>query len=297
MALKNSINKIPNLSRMNWIEILDRVFHLYRVAFKLLIGIAVVYFIVDFLQDWVTGFLPKNYAYRLIRGIINDLIPQVASAAIVIVTTEVYFQRPIRIRDTFQRLVKIHPRYIVSLFIFLIPLSFPALVQPIIVSSIPYLSAVIALFLLLLSYVVMIYYLITWGLYLPVIIVEGYMKAKPLRRSRDLMRKSRLRVFFTFFSLWMLMEIVRTIFVASFVILIGMLGFLGDYSLSEIVKFVLSITHSLFKNEISSDSVSPIYQIIKSWHFVIRMFLYPLFAIMVTVIYFNQRVKLEEFDH
>lgn len=92
------------------------------------------------------------------------------------------------------------------------------------------------------------------------------------------------------------MEIVRTIFVASFVILIGMLGFLGDYSLSEIVKFVLSITHSLFKNEISSDSVSPIYQIIKSFHFVIRMFLYPLFAIMVTVIYFNQRVKLEEFD-
>ncbi len=295
MSLKNSINRIPNLRRMNWIEIIDRVFHLYRVAFKLFIGIAVVYFITDFLQDWVTGFLPKNYAYRQIRGIFNYLFSEVAAAAIVIVTTEVYFQRPIRIRDTFQRLVKIHPRYIVSLFIFLIPLFFPALVQPIIV-SIPYLSAVITLFLLLLSYVVFIYFFITWGLYLPVIIVEGCLKPKPLRRSRDLMRKSRLRVFFTFFSLWMLMEIVRTIFVASFVILIGMLGFLGDYSLSEIVKFVLSITHSLFKNEISSDSVSPIYQIIKSFHFVIRVFIYPLFAIMVTVIYFNQRVKLEEFD-
>lgn len=110
------------------------------------------------------------------------------------------------------------------------------------------------------------------------------------------MRKSRLRVFFAFLPFWMLMEIVRTIFVVSFVILIGMLGFLGDYSLSEIVKFVLNITHGLFKDELSSDSVSSIYQIIKSWLFVIRVFLYPLFAIMVTVIYFNQRVKLEEFD-
>ena len=297
MSLKNSINRIPNLSRMNWIEILDRVLHLYRVAFKLLIGIAVVYFIADFLQDWVTGFLPKNYAYRLIRGIFNALFSQVASAAIVIVTTEVYFQRPIGIRDTFKRIAKIHPRYIVSLFIFLIFRSFPALVQPIIVASIPYLSPVIALFLLLLSYVVFIYYFITWGLYLPVIIVEGCLKPKPLRRSRDLMRKSRLRVFFTFLPLWMFVEIVRAIFVVSFVILIGMLGFLGDYSLPEIVKFVLSITHGLFKDELSSDTVSPIYQIIKSWNFVIGVFLYPLFAIMVTVIYFNQRVKLEEFDH
>ncbi|RKU36333.1 hypothetical protein C6496_13835 [Candidatus Poribacteria bacterium] len=297
MSIENSTDTHTNLRIMNWMEIIDNVFHLYRKHFLLFIGISIIYFIVDSVEDKLFKLLWKNNPYGLIEELISYLLSELVIVVFVVAASEIYFQRHITIRDTFQRFVNISPRYLVNVFIYLIPLSILLLIGEIVSAGIRYFSMVILISLLLLTQIVRTYFLIIWQLYAPVIVVEGSMKPKPMRRSRALIRKSWWRVFGTIFTLKILLRAIRIIFVVSFVLLLGMFGLMGDAPVWDIVEYVLRSSIGFLSGKpppFQSGSTS--YIILMSLYSVIGILIKPLHAIAITLIYFNQRVKREGFD-
>lgn len=297
MSIEKHADTYTNLRTMNWIEIIDRAFYLYQRHFLLFIGISLIYFILDFLQDKLFRFLWENNPYRLVEVLTSYLLSELSIVIFVIATSEIYFQRHTTIKGTFQRFRNIHPRYLFSIFIFLIPLSLPSLIPDIIIAGIRYLSEVTVIALPLLTFIVCTYFRINWQLYAPVIAVEGSMKPKPLRRSRDLIRKAWWRVFGTIFTLRILLRAIRLIFVVSFVLLLGLLGLMGEAPVLDIVEYVLRSAVGLFSSKPSPfHSGSTSYTILLCLYTVIGVLIKPLFAVTITVIYFNQRVKREGFD-
>lgn len=296
MSIEDRADTYTNLRIMNWIEIIDRAFHLYRKHFLLFIGISIIYTILSFSVDELIEFLWKNNPYGLIEKIIGSLLSQLAIGISVIAATETYFQRQITIRDSFQRFKNIHPRYLFSVFIYLIPLLLPSFILNIMMAVVSHLPAIIILSFYLLIFIVCLYFETTWEVYVPVIVVEGGMKPKPLRRSRDLIRKSWWRVFGTIFTLSILLRAIRLIFVVSFVLLLGLFGLMGDAHVLDIVEYVLRSVVGLSSGEPPFESGSTPYAILRSLRIVARVLTRPLFAITIMVIYFNQRVKREGFD-
>ena len=86
-----------------------------------------VYFIVGFLQDRLFQFLWENNPYGLVETLINNLLSELALGVLVVAASEIYFDRHITIHATFQRFINTYPRYLVNVFIYLIPLSLPSL--------------------------------------------------------------------------------------------------------------------------------------------------------------------------
>ena len=296
MSIENSVKTYPILHTMNWIEIIDKAFHLYRKYFRLFIGIAFIYFIVDFLHDRLFRLLWEYDPYGLVTKLTNYLLSELAIGVLVIATSEIYFDRQITIKDTLQRFINIYPRNLAYLFIYLIPLSLPSFILNIMVEAISYLPPVVILSLYLLTHFVCIYFIITWLLYAPVIVVEGSRKPKPMNRSRDLMKKTWWRVFSIIFMLKILLRSIRLIFIVSFVLLLSSIGLMGDAPVLEIVEYVFRSDIGLYSGSLPFDSKSISYVIHMSLYTVIGILIKPLYAITITLIYFNQRVRREGFD-
>lgn len=167
----------------------------------------------------------------------------------------------------------------------------------ILIKAIPYLSSVIIISLFLLTRIVCTYFIITWLLYIPIIVVEGGMKPKPLSRSRDLIRKTWWRVFGTIFILKILLRAITLIFVVSFVLLLSSLGLMGDTPLLKIVEYVLRFDIGFLGSDPPLfDTKSIFYIILVSLYAVIGILTKPLYAITITLMYFNQRIRREGFD-
>lgn len=305
MSTENSADTYTNLRIMNWIEIIDKAFHLYRKHFLLFIGISIIYTILSISVDELIEFLWKNNPYGLIEKITGSLLSQLTIGVFVIAATEIYFQRQITIQDSFQRFKNIHPRYLFSVFIYLLPSLLPLLSIPLSLRllirgdmfaiSFPPPGTIFSLSLL--TYSVTTYFEITWQVYVPVIVVEGGMKPKPLRRSRDLIRKSWWRVFGTIHTLSILLRAIHLIFVVSFVLLLGMFGLMGDASVWDIVEYVLRSSVGYFSGKpLPFELGSTTDVILISLRIIASVLTTPLFAITIMVIYFNQRVKREGFD-
>ena len=278
-------------------RIIDKAFHLYRKHFLLFIGIALIYTILSFSVDELIEFLWKNNPYGLIENITSSLLSQLAIGVLVIAASEIYFQRHITIRDSFQRFKNIHPRYLFSVFIYLIPLLLPSFITNFMMAAALHLPLAIVFSLYLLTYIVTTYFEITWQVYVPVIVVEGGMKPKPLSRSRDLIRKSWWRVFGTIYTLNILLRAIRLIFVVSFVLLLGIFGLMGDAPVWDIVEYELRSSVGLFSGKpLPFEIGSTTHVILMSLRIVAGVLTKPLFAITIMVIYFNQRVRREGFD-
>ena len=184
MSIENSADTYTNLRIMNWIEIIDNAFHLYRKQFLLFIGISLIFFIVGSVEDKLLDFVWKNNPYRLVEKLISYLLTELVTVIFVIATSEIYFQRHITLKDTFQHFKNIHPRYLFSVFIYLIPSALPSFLIIVMVATVSFFSSTIILSLYLLIFIVCTYFQITWQMYAPVIVVEGRTKTKPLSRSR-----------------------------------------------------------------------------------------------------------------
>ena len=296
MSIENRAKTYPNLRTMNWIEIIDKAFHLYRNYFRLFIAIALIYFTVDLLHNKLFQLLWENNPYGLVERLISDLISELTIGVLVIATSEIYFQRQITIINTFQRFINIYPRYILSLFIFLIPLLLPLFIVYI-MAEVRFITITLFTTVSVLIYIVTFYFRIKWCLYAPSIVVEGSQNIKPIRRSCELIRKAWWRVCGTILTLSILLRAISLIFVVSFVLLLGSFGLMGEAPLLDILEYVLRSNVGFYSGDPPPfDSKSTPYAILMTWYTVIEVLTKPLYAITITLIYFNQRVRREGFD-
>ena len=292
MSIMNSDYTYQNLHPLNWIEIIDKAFHLYRKHFRLFIGIAIIYFIVDLLRESSFLFLWKINTSGLVAELINHLLSILAFGVFIVAASEIYFNRHITIKDTFQRFINIYPRYLANTVIYLTPFALLSLIQTIMNASELPLSTIMTALLLLLSLPVYVYFSIAWILYAPIIIGERSVSTEPLRRSRDLIRNVWWRVCGTIIALQTLLVAIHFIYIVLFVILFGVLGLMEEGSVVETAQFVFN---SIVEPH-SVKSVSLSFLIVRFLVVATDVFTTPLYAITILLIYFNRRIQREALD-
>ena len=214
---------------MNWIDIIDNAFSVYRKQLRLFIAIALIFSIVVWLKGYLSQYFWENTTYDWLSYIIGELLHEWTLGVLVVAATQVYFNKQITIKNAFIQFTQIYPRYLTTQFIYLIPSILPSIAGEIL-TEVPIVSLTVYIIAYGLIYLVCIYFLTTWRLYPPAIVFEGSVesptKIEPLSRSKELIKNSWWRIFGTLFALKTLLRTIRLICVVSAVLIIGTFGLL-----------------------------------------------------------------------
>ena len=265
---------------MNWIDIIDRAFSLYRGYFRCFFGAVMICTSVFLLRECVLFLFWKYKYYHIFDDIIYDLLLTLEIGLMIIIASEVHFGRHITIREVFRRFASCFSRYFGSSLIYLMFDSgwhrLIGMDRP----SDPSLS-----FLILLSIPFVYYYLIAWVLYGPVVLLETQVLRHPLSRSRDLVRGAWWRVFGTIVAIIVVIMAVETIFSIGYMAIIMLLGFEDGTLMQKIVSMIAEAFESDYNKPLSlSVAIS---SLVSSC---ISAFTTPVYAISVLLLYVNRRV-------
>lgn len=284
---------------MNWIEIIDNAFSVYRKHLRVFITIALIFSIVIWLKGYLSQYLWKNNVYGWLSEIISDLLYEWTLGVLIIAATQVYFNKQITSKNALIQLTQVYPRYLAAPFIYIVPSILPSIALDIMV-ELPIISLTAYIITYLLIYLVCTYFLTTWRLYPPAIVVEGGvespMKLKPISRSKVLVKNSWWRIFGTLFALKTLLRFIRAICVVSAVLIIGACGLLGKENTLKVVEYAIRSEVRLYWGYTFSSFKPTTYTILWILNTATGILTKPILAIGITSIYFNQRVQREGFD-
>ncbi len=284
---------------MNWIDIIDNAFSVYRKQLRLFITIALIFSIVVWLKGYLSQYFWENTTYDWLSYIIGELLHEWTLGVLVVAATQVYFNKQITIKNAFIQFTQIYPRYLTTQFIYLIPSILPSIAGEIL-TEVPIVSLTVYIIAYGLIYLVCIYFLTTWRLYPPAIVFEGSVesptKIEPLSRSKELIKNSWWRIFGTLFALKTLLRTIRLICVVSAVLIIGTFGLLEKENTLKVAEYVIRSETGLFWGYTFPSINSTTHIILWGLKTATGILTKPIFTIGITLIYFNQRVRREEFD-
>ena len=273
--------------------ILDATLSLYRNNLRLFLGITALYFSLIALQEAGVVFLLQMSSTPSFDDFISDvdtvldtfvymLIVGVSIAA----CSEIYLGKPTTIQGAF-RCFSVHFwEYIGATLIYLILYLISTLG---LMESIQNSAAIIFLTFLCLPFV--LYFLIgCWVFYGPVIFNEKRAASESLRRSRSLGQGSRRRVFGIVLAIALLQIAVDYILGNSLGIVLALFGIVGDGSVVETIGEVLSWKYA----DMRPTSLDALIMYIV--YLSAETFTLPIYAIGVTLLYFDFRIRKEGFD-
>ncbi len=281
----------------NWIGIIDNAFAVYRKQIRLFIAIALIYSIVI----WIKGYLSRYYwdknIYDWLSYIIGELLHEWTLGVLVVAAAQAYFNKQITPKNAFIQVAHVYPRYLTSQLIYIVPSMLPSVAGEIL-TELPIVSLTVYIIAYVLIYLVCIYFLTTWRLYPPVIIVEGNiespMKIKPLRRSNKLVKNAWWRIFGTFFALKTLLRAIRLVCVVSAVLIIGACGFIENTLI--VAEYAIRSETGLFWGYTFPSIKFTTRTLLWGLKTATGIITEPIFAIGITLIYFNQKNKQESQD-
>ena len=246
-------------------ELLDRTFFLYRRHFTLFIGIVVIPLLVTLLANVVYLFYtgmqsPTNASEvlstigrpeRIILNVIQLLASLFAQGATVIAVSDVYLERPSGIGQSFARLRG-------KLFSTLFAMIFMGIVIGfgIIILIVPGIIFAVAL-----------------SLTIPAVVIESRTPIDAMKRSWDLTRDGRRRVFAVFVLYFIVSIIVSLIFQLPGLIMETVLKF-GDPSDISALPQIVTQVGNFFATCLAT----------------------PLGTIASSLLYYDQRIRKEGFD-
>ena len=213
---------------------------------------------------------------------------------LIVAATQVYFNKQITTKNAFIQFTKVYPRYLTTQLIYIVPSMLPSVAGEIMteVAIIPVSAYIIAYVLI---YLICIYFLTTWRLYPPAIVVEGSVespkKIEPLSRSKKLIKNSWWRIFGTIFALKTLLRAIRLICVVSAVLIIGACGIMENTL--KIAEYAIRSETGLYWGYTFPSIKPATHAILWGLKTATRILTNPIFAIGITLIYFNQCNKQE----
>ena len=274
--------QIP-LRQLRFTEILDGAFSLYRQHFRLFFGLSTLYWVCDTLREIACVYLPKGGAVYFLYHIGNSLFLALAYGLLIIPASELYCGQQITFRQVthryFDRLIP-YLGYSVIYVMFVNTAELLEAVKTVLPSRTPFLLIVV-------EYAVVIYFLVVWILYGPVLMVETKGN-KAFTRSRSLIRGSWWRVFGVSIGLLILMEAIILIFMISLHILLMIFGLLPIEDLTW--KSILQYFHEAPMPQIPTSVVGWIWMILD---LCIYAWVTPIYAIGITLLYFSIRSEKE----
>jgi hypothetical protein len=235
-------------------ELLDRRFHLYRNHFIVFLAIAAIpQLIVLAVQLFIAGTLlgntPKPLGmFSLLVSLASLICIQLSGAATVFAVSNLHLDRPVKIGAAFQAVGGSVLRVIwVSFVVSLVTgFAFVLLIVP------------------------GVYCALAYSLAIPVTVLEGTHVGDTMRRSSDLTKGTRGRIFVTYGLLTIVSLVVSSCI---------------DFAIGLGSPLHIPVTFTAAKFALSAVS-----------DFVVSSLVSPLLTIAFTLIYYDQRVRKEGFD-
>lgn len=291
-TLKTDNRQIHTFQPMGLSGILDATLSLYRENLRLFLGIASTYFLLIALQEGVIVFLLERPSTPRLENFISDvdsvsdtLIYMLVVGVSVVASSEVYLGRRVTIQSAFRCFASHFLGYLGATLIYLILYLISTLTS---MDSIKLSSAMSMLLLLCLPFV--LYYLIHWIFYGPVILNEKWTTGQFLERSKALTQGSGGRVLGIILAILLLDVAMYYILGNSFGVVLALLGIVGEGSVMETIGDLFSLRYE----DIRPTSLETLIMYIV--YLGAETFTLPIYAIGVTLLYFDLRIRKEGFD-
>lgn len=289
---KTDDRQMPTFQPMGLGGILDATVSLYRNNLRLFLGITATYFVLIALQEGIIVFLLKRPNTPRLENLISDidnvsdtLIYMLVVGVSVIVSNAIYLRRRITIQSALQCFASRFFEYFGATLIYLIPCLILTLDS---MDSIKPSEELSVLLFLCLPFV--LYYLIGWVFYGPVIFNEQWTSRQSLERSKALARGSGGRVFGIVLAILLLDFAMYYILGNSFGVVLALLGIVGDGSVIETIGDLFSLRYT----DMRPTSLDTLIMYIV--YLGAEAFTLPIYAIGVTLLYFDLRIRKEGFD-
>ena len=271
--------------------ILDATLSLYRNNLRLFLGIAAIYFVLIALQEGIIVFLLERSGTLRLENLISDIdyvsdsfIYMLVVGVSVIASSEVYLGRRVTIQIALRHFSSRLLAYIGATLIYLILSLISTL------SSLDSIRISSGSLLMLLGLPFLLYFLIGWVFYGPVTFNEKWTTRQSLERSKILVRGTWVRVFGIVVAILLLYIAMDYILGNSLGVVLALLGIVGDGSVTETIGDLFSLRYA----DIRPTSLDTLVMYIV--YLGVETFTLPIYAIGVTLLYYDLRIRKEGFD-
>ena len=321
------------LQPMGFGEILDRIFSLYRQHFLLFLGIIAVDFCGNLVTYLLARFLPNFPLKGLLMDLVSMPFGLVSMGGIIVTTATVYLGKPIRCLDAlkqaghrFRQLLACHlPWNLVSgipslglvavLFMILIrsnielirptpaifaialliyvpfslhlPIDLGNIINDLIISAIP-VGQMWLRFIPLALAPFAIYFTVRWLFAGVIVLLERPLIRHAFSRSHALTRGSWWRIWGTLISLSVLSFAIQRIMVITIGFILMLTKVMGETTSTDILKWMVRY---------GFDNNNPLFYAIMGWiNWIVGSFVFPIWIIGITLLYFDLRIRKDGFD-
>ena len=286
---KTDNRQMPTFQPMGLGSILDATLSLYRNNFRLFLGVTSIYFILIVSQEGVVVFLLEISSTLWLDNVISDMdslldnvVYMLTVGVLVIASSDIYLGKPITSRIALRRFRYRFFTYLGSSFLYLLPFAILTL------DSISGSRSMGLLTLLSLPFLYAFY--IVWVFYGPVILLEKMTSAQSFGRSRDLVQGIWRRVFGIVLAIILLDLAMYYILGNSFGVVLALFGIIGDGSVMETIGDLFSLRYE----DMRPTSLETLIMYIV--YLGAETFTLPIYAIGVTLLYLDLRIRKEGFD-
>ena len=272
--------------------ILDSTLSLYRNNFRLFLGIAAIYCILIASQEAIVVFLLEISSTPRLDNFISDIesvldtfIYMLFVGVLVVASSEIYLGRRVTILMALRRFYRYFFGYLGATLIYLMFYIISTLNS---IDSIQVSRGVSAL--MFLGSPFLCYFLIGWVFYGPVVLNEEMTSAQSFRRSRDLVQGTWGRVFGIVLAILLLDIAIYYILGNSLGIILALCGVVQDGNLMETIGDLFSLKYEEMRPTSQNSLIMYIV------YLGAEGFTLPIYAIGVTLLYFDLRIRKEGFD-
>lgn len=270
---KSNVSEVMIFHPMGFTDILDGVFSLYRRHFRLYFGIATVYLFGNLVSYALQDF-PVLIPQRLLRLVIemsfSFIFILVSCGAAVITSATLYLGNRVTslsaLRLGFQQWF------------------------PILKGTFVWILVAGGLTITIIGSPFGIYFAVRWGFYIHTMLLEKLSVRDALRRSSELIHSMWWRVGGTLLAIIFIDAVIHATVEISFGYILILTGIAGELNIVDIIRWA-TMGDPVFGTD---DLI--LYTITTGFHLVISMFLFPIWHIGSTLLYFNQRIRQEGFD-
>ena len=288
-TLKTDNRRMPTFQPMGFSGILDATLSLYRENLRLFLGIASIYFLLIALQEGVIVFLLEGSNTPSFDNFISDVdrvsdtfIYMLVVGVSIVASSEIYLGRRVTIQVALRRFSFLFMEYLGASWIYLIlcevwtldSFGESVLVSLLRVAFLPFLC----------------FYLVSWVFYGPIVLNEKFTGQQALERSKMLVRETWGRVFGIVLAIILFCLAIGYILGSTLGVVLALFGIARDGSLMETVVSLLGMKYIVVR------PTSMFLLIMYLIYLGAETFTLPIYAIGVTLLYFDLRIRKEGFD-
>ena len=291
-------SNIPMLQPMGVGEILDTTFSLYRKHFLLFLGIIAVYFFGSLLTYSLESFLQDKNLKNLVANHANTPFLLVSMGGVIVATAAIFLDRHTTstdaLKQSFRRFWHLLGGYLLWVTILVIPLIVTLLfltsITPGITSGAARGTSLRSfLFIPFVFAPFVIYFAVRWGFVFEVLLLEKTNIRNAFKRSSELVRGTWWRVFGMFILILLLSVAILYIFEISLGTIFILTKMAGGTDFKELIQW------SVLAEDLGSSNLI-FYAIMTCTNLILSAFIFPIWVIGITLLYFDLRIRKEGFD-